>query len=219
MRIVCVSDTHGQHREIKLIPDGDVLVHAGDCLKTGSLEELEDLNRWFGELPHPYKILIAGNHDWCFERDPERARARVTNAIYLEDSGATVEGVNFWGSPYTPRFRNWAFNADRGPDIAVHWAKIPSDTDVLVTHGPPEGIFDAVIGSEYCFGVGCADLFARIEALSLKAHIFGHIHESHGFGIREKDGVKFANASICNARYRPLDNPIIIDIDTLEGGY
>ncbi len=152
MRLVCISDTHSQHDDIDLIPDGDVLIHAGDCLGRGSIFELEDFDYWLGELPHPTKILIAGNHDWCFQTRPNEARKLVTNAIYLEDSGVTIGGLKFWGSPITPTFRNWAFNRDRGPDIAKHWDLIPDDTDVLVTHGPPEGIFDTVIEKD--FGLG-----------------------------------------------------------------
>lgn len=69
MRIVCISDTHSMHRQIQ-VPDGDLLIHAGDCLGVGTLDELEDLDRWFSELPHRNKILIAGNHDWCFQDEP-----------------------------------------------------------------------------------------------------------------------------------------------------
>ncbi|EMP57098.1 metallophosphoesterase [Marinobacter santoriniensis NKSG1] len=212
VRIVCISDTHSMHEEIDDIPDGDVLVHAGDCLGRGTLFELDDFNYWLGELPHAHKILIAGNHDWCFERYPDKARPLVTNAVYLEESGVTIDGIEFWGSPYTPRFRDWAFNVDRGEKIASHWAKIPETTDVLITHGPPEGIFDEVVGPDCGMSVGCADLAKRIDSLHLKAHIFGHIHEAYGYGVRAKDGVKFANASICDKRYRAIRKPIVIDL-------
>lgn len=200
------------HDDIQHIPDGDVLVHAGDCLGRGSLSELEGFNYWLGELPHAHKILIAGNHDWCFQTRADSARKLVTNAIYLEDSGVTINGLKFWGSPVTPNFRNWAFNRDRGPEIAKHWALIDAETDVLITHGPPGGIFDSVIGTGFGLGVGCRELYRRIDQLKLKAHIFGHIHESYGVGTRAKDGVVFVNACICNEAYRPMNRPIVIDI-------
>ena len=57
MRIVCISDTHSMHRQIQ-VPDGDLLIHAGDSLGVGTLDELEDLDQWFSELPHTNKILI-----------------------------------------------------------------------------------------------------------------------------------------------------------------
>ena len=37
MRLVCISDTHSLHRRIPDVPDGDVLILAGDCLGAGTL--------------------------------------------------------------------------------------------------------------------------------------------------------------------------------------
>ena len=39
----------------------------------------------------------------------------------------------------TPAFRDWAFMQQRGEPIQVMWDKIPSEVDILVTHGPPLG--------------------------------------------------------------------------------
>jgi len=113
MKLVCISDTHSLHWRMPDIPDGDVLIHAGDCLDQGTLENIEDLNNWLGTLPHRHKIVIAGNHDWAFQETPELARQALTNAIYLEDSGVETEVVRFWGSPWTPTFMDWAFMLDR----------------------------------------------------------------------------------------------------------
>jgi len=79
------------------VPEGDVLVHAGDCLAYGSLSNLQDFDAWLGTLPHRHKIFVAGNHDTCFEDEPGLARKTVTNATYLEDSGVEIEGFKFWG--------------------------------------------------------------------------------------------------------------------------
>lgn len=217
MRIVCISDTHSKHGEIEYVPEGDVLIHAGDSLATGSLSDLESLNDWLGTLPHRHKILIAGNHDSCFEDSAEKARKLITNAIYLEDSGVEINGLNFWGSPWTPRFFDWSFNADRGPQISEKWQKIPPGTDVLITHGPPKGILDTVITRYGEEQVGCSDLLTRLSELkSLKAHIFGHIHGGYGteFLGRER-GVRFINASICNEQYEASNHPIVFDIQSL----
>ena len=143
MRIVCISDTHGMHRQIQ-VPEGDLLIHAGDSLARGTLDDLEDLDEWLGSLPHRHKIVIAGNHDWCFQDDPDDARKLLTNAHYLQDNGLELEGLRFWGSPWTPVFFNWAFNLERGDAIAERWSLIPEKLDVLITHGPPAGILDPV---------------------------------------------------------------------------
>lgn len=104
MRLVCVSDTHSMHRQMKHpIPDGDVFIHAGDSLGLAKLRELEDFNEWLGELPHKHKIVIAGNHDWCLANSNVPLRV-LTNAVYLQDSAVEISGVKFWGSPWTPAY-------------------------------------------------------------------------------------------------------------------
>jgi len=176
LRIVCVSDTHGKHRKT-MIPDGHILLHAGDLTEHGKLDEVEDFNRWLGSLPHRHKIVIAGNHDFCFAERPYEARARITNALYLEDTATEVEGVKIYGSPWQPWFGGWAFNLPRGPELAAVWAKIPDDTDILITHGPPEGILDQNRRGDCC---GCRDLLGRVLELRPRLHVFGHIHEAAG---------------------------------------
>jgi predicted phosphohydrolase len=187
--IVCVSDTHGHH-DITDVPPGDILVHAGDLTMFGELDEVSQFDTWLGNLPHAHKVVIAGNHDWCFQNQAERARQRLTNAIYLEDAAATVAGLKFYGSPWQPWFLDWAFNLQRGPELAAKWALIPDDTDVLVTHGPPEGILDL---TKRWVRVGDADLLARVRQVRPKLHVFGHIHEAAG--VDESVGTLFVNAA------------------------
>ena len=106
MRLVCISDTHSMHRQV-VVPDGDVLIHAGDCLGVGTLEELEDLDNWFSEQPHRHKILIAGNHDWCLQDEPAAAQALIRNAGSLRDRRIEREGRRFWGRHVRPSFFGW----------------------------------------------------------------------------------------------------------------
>lgn len=210
MRLVCISDTHSMHRRINGIPDGDVLIHAGDCLGAGTLDNVADLNDWLGTLPHTHKLLIAGNHDWAFQEAEQFAVELLSNATYLKDSGIEIEGFRFWGSPWTPTFMDWAFMRDRGASIRKYWHLIPEHTDVLITHGPPMGIKDAVDTGLHLENVGCEELLNRIEQLTLKAHVFGHIHE--GYGCHFQRNTQFVNASTCNERYEPINPPIVVDI-------
>jgi Icc-related predicted phosphoesterase len=190
MRIVCVSDTHARHHLTEM-PPGDVLVHAGDITRHGSLEDVESFNEWLGTLNYyRYKVVICGNHDFCFQNQPAVARARITNAVYLEDSGCEIDGLTFWGSPWQPWFGGWAFNLPRGEELARVWAKIPDRVDVLVTHGPPEGILDKTNRGDL---VGCRDLLDRVREVRPRLHVFGHIHEAAGRA--EFDGITFVNAS------------------------
>ena len=197
MRIVCVSDTHGAHRDL-VVPDGDLFVHAGDITRRGELDTVADFDRWLGELPHRHKVVICGNHDFAFQEQPHAARGLITNAVYLEDSGVTVGGLTVYGSPWQPWFGGWAFNLERGPALAAVWAKIPDRTDILVTHGPPAGILDRTSRG---IVAGCKDLFDRVWEVRPRLHVFGHIHESAGRS--DIDGVTFVNASSFEGRGGP----------------
>ena len=210
MKLVCISDTHSLHRQIPEIPDGDVLIHAGDCLGQGTLENIREFNEWLGSLPHEHKIVIAGNHDWAFQETPELAKAALTNAIYLEDSGVQIRDVRFWGSPWTPTFMDWAFMLDRGDPLYQKCKLIPDNTDVLITHGPPHGIGDEVNLGFKTQNAGCIHLSDRVAQLSPKVHVFGHIHE--GYGQYQRGNTRIVNASTCDSRYRPTNPPIILDL-------
>ncbi|MDP2308528.1 MAG: metallophosphatase domain-containing protein [Pseudomonadota bacterium] len=205
MRIVCVSDTHSFHDRVD-VPDGDILVHTGDLSRRGSREDVRSFDRWLGALPHPHKVVIAGNHDFCFERDAT-ARGWITNAIYLQDEGCVIAGLKFWGSPWQPRFFDWAFNLDRGVQLREKWDLIPPDTDVLLTHGPPHGVLDVTYAG---LVVGCEELRAAVSRVRPRLHVFGHIHE--GYGRSEQDGTRFVNASSCNVQYIPTQAPIVVDL-------
>lgn len=205
MRIVCISDTHARHRQLS-IPEGDLLIHAGDLTRRGSREDVRDFDDWLGSLAHPHKVVIAGNHDFCFEKDPA-ARQWITHATYLQDEAIEIGGLRLYGSPWQPRFFDWAFNLDRGEPLREVWSRIPAETDVLITHGPPFGVLDRTSRG---LRVGCEELFAAVQRIRPRLHVFGHIHE--GAGRVDRDGTTFVNASSCDLRYAPSQAPIVVDL-------
>lgn len=214
MRVVCISDTHNCNEQI-VVPDGDLLIHSGDATVNGTVDEIVEFDRWFSRLPHRRKIFVAGNHDWLFERDDRAARSLLSKDIeYLRDSSTEVDGLQIYGSPWQPRFFDWAFNLNRGPEMAEKWRLIPDDVDILITHGPPHGILDAVPRAWGIENAGCEELRKRVDAIAaaskLKAHIFGHIH--CGYGTEIVSGVRFVNGSNCDEQYRPTQLPIVFDI-------
>jgi len=207
LRLVCLSDTHLPPQALQ-VPEGDVLIVAGDVCLRGRNYELQLFDRFLGRLPHRHKLLVAGNHDWVLaDVGRETAQALIQNAIYLEDSGVEIEGVKFWGSPWQPEFYDWAFNLPRGQQLAQVWAQVPEDTDVLITHTPPYGILDQIPGGEH---VGCEELLKALSRVRPRVHVFGHIHES--YGVLKQDGTTFINACICDERYQPVHAPIVIDV-------
>ncbi len=210
MKIVCLSDTHNCNEQI-IVPDGDVLIHAGDATIRGTIAEITAFNRWFANLPHRIKIFVAGNHDWLFETNNNYARSLLSeNIIYLQDSYTIIENLKIYGSPWQPRFYDWAFNLMRGAELAEKWKMIPVDTDILITHCPPNGILDEVPRQFFVENTGCEELRKKVEEIRPRLHIFGHIH--CGYGQTRHFGVKFVNASNCDESYAPTQPPIVVDL-------
>lgn len=211
MRVVCMSDTHGLHERVK-VPSGDVLIHAGDFTHHGDPYEVRRFLDWFESQPHEHKILIAGNHDFWVERQNklfvEKVRG-IPRITYLQDSGAEIAGFRVWGSPVQPWFYDWAFNRQRGAEIQEHWDLIPSDTQILVTHGPPLGVLDHNFAD---VPTGCENLRDTIAKLShLKLHVFGHMHPGGGQQI-QVGGCLYVNAAICDERGYAKRDPVVVNL-------
>ncbi|KAK4152494.1 Metallo-dependent phosphatase-like protein [Chaetomidium leptoderma] len=177
--VVCVSDTHNNQ---PALPDGDVLIHAGDLTQSGSLAELQAAVSWLRAQPHAIKIVVAGNHDllldagWDPASSSERKAIDWGDIVYLENAGTTVtcgngRQLHVYGSPRSARVGNWAFQYPRGEDV---WAgTVPQHIDVLVTHGPPRAHLDLL-------RLGCEHLLRELWRVRPKLHVFGHIHEGAG---------------------------------------
>ena len=245
MKIVHISDTHGDSFHEKLeIPECDVLIHSGDFgeWKT-TLSEVTKFLIWFEAQPAKVKIFVAGNHDvimdkkWVNSREDLVTRMLCTQQYqdaleliqhydvkYLNNTDYVYGGVKFWGSPYSPTFGDdWAFNADKGMDIQKHWAKIPSDVNVLITHTPVYGFLDTVTNKymkegETDYHKGCKDLLEVIKKrlLKLKLHCGGHIHDDVGVVLKHVSAnrrVLFSNgAVITNDAVQLITKPLIITI-------
>lgn len=226
MKLIMIADTHGKHRNIQTLPMGDVLIHAGDISKVGEQSEVLDFIDWFKSQPHKYKIFIVGNHDRSF--DPKfyirncnerpdwineliESINQMDDMFYLENDSVVLDGIKFWGSPWTPWFHgdNWAFNARRGDEIRSIWKNIPMDTNVIITHGPCQYKLDYVSKGDY---VGCADLAYYVDMINPNLHICGHIHESYGVSNKNDETPIFVNASCLNQFYEIKNNPVVIDL-------
>lgn len=202
MKVVLIADTHNHTPDL---PEGDVLVHAGDGTMMGTVDEVEKLDEWFGTLPFRDIIYVPGNHDFLFEKvhPPQKL---LKNAIVLINRGVMVKGrIKCWGSPYTQVKFNWAFMRHEDK-LAEFWALIPEDTDVLITHGPPRGMLDFSISKE---STGSQSLLDRVRIVKPKIHVFGHIHEEYGSWHQ---GVDFINASLVNEFYQNVNKPIVIEV-------
>jgi Icc-related predicted phosphoesterase len=216
MRIVATSDTHGY--EPAFSEWGEVIVIAGDLTAFGKEADVAKFSKWITTLAKKFKhiVFIAGNHDWLFQSDTrainsfKKLWAEAGNIHYLEDSGVTIDGVKFWGSPWTPMFYNWAFMKE-DHELAEVWAKIPTDTDVLITHGPPRGILDKTARGPQA---GSETLRQAVLGRVLpQVHVTGHIHEA--YGKTESLGeptVRFYNVAYVDLDYEPVNLPVHFEV-------
>lgn len=205
MRLVCLSDTHGLHDQVE-VPEGDLLLHAGDFCNFGTRGEAKQFLKWLAGLPHPHKVFIAGNHDRPFDRHRRYVNMWVKHVTYLFDQSITVAGWKIYGSPWlscSPEFQHRAFALEQQHLRAV-WSKIPEDTDILLTHCPPAGTLDGTSGA------GCEELALRVHQLDLGLHLFGHAHA--GYGRVDLGGTTFLNAAICDPEYVPSRAPVVLDL-------
>ena len=214
MKIVCVSDTHEQENNV-IVPAGDVLIHSGDFTNNGRWFAFEKFLLWMEAQPHSAKILVAGNHDFMFQREGARARQLVNSVApsvtYLQDEEVTINGLKFYGSPWTPEFMKWAFMKERGLKMRAMWSLIPHDTQVLITHGPAHGTLDLTQDGTH---VGCEQLSKYLPIVRPLLHVFGHIHTGYGVHdtiFAEGPSLKSINAAACDDNYAVVNPPIVVD--------
>ena len=197
MKILHLSDTHGCHRRLTGLPEADVLVHSGDFTMIGSEQEAIDFLNWFCDLPYAHKIFICGNHDDCLYG--ANIDGLDANVHYLYNSGKEIDGVKFYG---VPMFMGDCVTDRQSRNIA----KIPSETDVLITHSPAYGILDFDDNINY----GDEQLLSKVMDVHPRCHLFGHIHSQHG--ITMEHGITFSNGAIMNSDYNDLNAPNIVEI-------
>jgi 3',5'-cyclic AMP phosphodiesterase CpdA len=224
MKIVHISDTHGSHEhkigvwleEIAEQEQPSVIVHSGDFMRHAmNYQDLTDFLEWFMKLPFQHKILVPGNHDiWTeqLENNNELRQAVLPYGLhFLIDEEVVIDGVKFYGSPYTPWFCDWGFQLYQH-EQEVHWKQIPDDTDVLITHGPAKNVLDYIslqdgVPKE---ALGCAYLGERIAEIDIKAHLFGHIHGA--YGKSEQSGYTALNSAVMSENYTVINKPQVVEI-------
>jgi len=192
MKIIAFSDTHTLHQNVE-IPDGDLLIFAGDMSVCKTSQDVAGFNSFLRTLPHTHKIVVGGNHDHLLASSPELGQELLQDAIYLQDSFTIINGIKIYGSPWQPTFNTKACDAfalPRGNEIRKKWDLIPDDTDILITHSPPCGIMDEDGGVSH----GCSDLLERVLQIQPRIHIFGHIHNHNG--ITSIGKIRFINCNV-----------------------
>lgn len=224
MRIVATADTHFEFSPDQ-IPDGDVLIHAGDLMYGGGPDEWPSRLASLAALPHPTKLYIPGNHDFHMELYQGVAVAELRRAgirplgLTPERAMIQIEDVKILGLPWVPNLPGWAFNRDETwiadyLDAVVEAYGYP---DIVVSHSPMYSVLDAIAPGIPDYHrqqhVGCMAYnkwFNQDQTKRPKIWISGHIHES--YGRTGKDGCTFFNVAMCDRDYEQSNNPMIIEV-------
>jgi Icc-related predicted phosphoesterase len=230
-----MSDSHTKHDQVIVPPNIDILFHCGDWTFRGYKDEVESFAKWLEKQPAKHIVLTGGNHEVTFKRCLEGSETDPSSKTWITDhcprahilihESLELEGIKIFGSPWTPAFaQGWVWNAARTPTDAAHyfqplladlWNDIPTDTNVLITHGPPLGILDWAL--DYSTGrienAGCRDLARKIETLKdIRIHAFGHLHYCGSKTLRFKK-VQFINAAVVNDQYKISNSGVWIDYE------
>ena len=189
------------------MPVGDFLLYAGDSTINGDYKATIEFIQWINSLDYKHVAVIAGNHDVSMEKRPDLIRKWLKpHAVFLDGCGEEIGGWKLWGSGRVPRVGAQSSARPAGVSNREHWRHIPVDTQVLLTHTPPDLILDQP-KDESGKHLGCPDLLHRIPALkALRLHCFGHIHSSKG--VLVKDEITYVNAAYLTSK-KPRSATII----------
>lgn len=204
VRVVCISDTH--NHIVEDVPEGDILVHAGDMTNGGSVEEIQAQIDWLSSLPHREVIVISGNHDTYLDprTRPSLSAAQREDSLdwgrvhYLQHKLLTLNisprtptsdsstpllrdgnqrRLKIYGAPQIPACGPMSVHAFQYQRGSDAWSEtVPEDVDILITHTPPKYHMDLSMPK----GLGCEHLLKEIQRVKPVLHVFGHVHWGAG---------------------------------------
>lgn len=223
MRCWFISDTHTHHRLLRVPANIDIVVHCGDESESGNEwfnePEARDFFDWYSELDIPRKIFVPGNHSTAMEKGLIQPY-EYPKIHFLIHSQVEFQGLTFFGTPFTPKFFNWAYMRPRSELDSV-WQTIPDGVHILITHGPPKGLLDVTLDMDTRepVHVGSKSLTRHVtQRIKPLLHAFGHIHDERGiknFGLQHEANITFVNCSCCNIGNQLVNHGFVFDIDSL----
>lgn len=228
MKITAVSDLHGHLPKIK---PTDMLLIAGDISPVDNHAFAYQLQwyssiftRWLESLKVKHIVFVAGNHDIFLQHtlDKDARKYLPSNVHYLNNEIEEINGISIYGTPWTPMFCNWAFMAT---DNKLGLGKIYNDgikkyaignrqIDVILSHGPCNGISDVILDNPGWGSkghIGSKEMNEIIEILKPKYYIFGHIHSAEHEPVKVKD-TTYACVSLVNEDYEIGYEPLEFEL-------
>jgi Icc-related predicted phosphoesterase len=136
-----------------------------------------------------------------------------SNIHILVDQMVEINKVRIYGTSWCPNLTSWAFY---GPSslLKEKFAKIPYQTNILLTHCPPKHGQQGVVlqpGWDYLKNFGCEELEDAIQKIfalkSLSTIILsGHIH-SGNHQTEVEGGYIYRNVSLLDEDYKMTYSP------------
>ena len=223
MKIVAISDLHGNLPTIEEV--AIIYCIAGDIMPLNIQSNDRKCRKWLKEefipwannLPCSHVVLIAGNHDFVFQRMEKEAIDAIfedSKVIYLENSGVQLEGLNIFGTPWCHQFGHWAFMTDDDSLVEL-FNDIPENVDILLTHDAPYGTSDILFqNTAWNIGehIGCVPLRDAIIEKKPKIVLHGHLHSTnHKKEVLVESDVY--NVSLLDENYDLIYDPLILDVN------
>lgn len=223
MRICAFSDMHGQY-DFKVEPC-DIVLICGDIVPLKIQKYTDDTEVWIktffipwcNNLPCEKVVFIAGNHDFYFERHPDRVKRLLEGQdkiVYLDCESYEYKGKTIYGTPWCKPFYNWAFMEETTKSDERY--KDVQHMDILMTHDAPYGVSDILLQKDcwWADGTHIGNLALRnlIERVEPSLNLHGHLHSTN----REAEYLgktKIHNVSLLNENYEMIYTPIYIEID------
>ena len=223
MKIWFISDTHNLHREL-IVPDVDLVIHCGDESTHGNAwmnePEARPFFDWYLELNIATKVFVPGNHSTAVEQGLVRAED-YPSVRFLIHEEMSCNAMEIFGTPYTPQFFDWAY-MKRREELDRYWAEIPTDTEILITHGPPKGVRDVMRHwrTKEPIHVGSKKLTRHVtERIRPRIHAFGHLHDEAGienFGTETLDGTQFINCSCVDLQGELVNHGMVVEVEGVK---
>ena len=232
MKIVAISDLHGNLIDL---PECNVVCICGDIFplsfQSNTIKSISwfllDFIPWTNNLKCEKVIFVAGNHDILFEDLYQKyhkldweienllltSHLKNTKIKYLCDSLYVYNGIKFYGSPWCPDLKQWAFYGD-SIKLQNIFSCIPENIDILITHCPPKiGDCGMVLQPGWNYGkdFGCKELASQYPRIHPKYHIYGHVHSSTHQVTKYLD-TNLVNVSLLDEDYELSYFPFEFDI-------
>jgi Icc-related predicted phosphoesterase len=221
IKVCAFSDMHGNlDFEIKPV---DIVLIAGDVVplfiqnySEDSLIWLSDVFiPWCNKLPCKHVFLVAGNHDWVFERKPDEVSELFSSEdkiTYLNCEFAEYDGITIYGTPLCHKFYNWAFMIPDEEQDEIYNEVINGGKkiDILMSHDAPYGVSDVLLQKNWPWAtgehIGCKPLAKFIEKTQPMFSVHGHLHSTNH--KKEMFGnTKIYNVSLLDENYKMVYKP------------